>query len=59
MTQKAKHWLTQKSGTFQIKRENGGMVGSLIGLGYVEKLDALDYQITNKGLKWIKNQGVR
>lgn len=57
MTQKAKRWLSRQKETFEINPQDGGIVGSLIGLGYVQKVSTLLYEITQSGKNWIKNQG--
>jgi hypothetical protein len=59
MTQVAKHWLRSRhrlfgSYTFSVQREDGGIAGSLVGLGYLSH-DALSnvYKITDSGRRWI------
>jgi hypothetical protein len=63
MTQKAKQWLACQSETFSI--DPGGMVGSLITLGYVKKEIKRTpsgpsltgrYIITPAGKEWVKHQ---
>jgi hypothetical protein len=65
MTQTAKQWLAQQAETFSIDPGQGGMVGSLIALGYVKKEIKRTpsgpsltgrYIITPAGKEWIKNQ---
>lgn len=56
MTQKAKQWLSRQQETFEIDPQDGGIVGSLVELGYVQKVSILLYEITQSGKDWIKNQ---
>lgn len=56
MTQKAKQWLSRQQGTFEIDPQDGGIVGSLISLGYVKRLSSIEYEITQKGNDWVRNQ---
>ncbi len=54
MTQKAKKWLSKQPEVFTINKQDSGIVGSLVGLGYVERLPKMEYRITTKGKEWIK-----
>ncbi len=53
---KAKQWLRRKSNEgvkgFNIENEDGGIAGSLVGLGYLEKNKAW-YMITQAGKRWL------
>lgn len=53
MTQKAKQWLNRQGDKFTIKPKDGGIIGSLVGLGYVRQFTT-EYRITNKGKRWIR-----
>ena len=68
MSQRGKQWLASKSNnnSFSIHPAEGGNVGSLIGLGYIEKeikqtetgpVETGKWKITDKGYEWIKHQG--
>lgn len=55
MTQKAKHWLFKKSERFTINPRDGGIVGSLIGLGFAKRIGLVEYEITRKGKEWVSS----
>lgn len=58
MAQKAKRFLRNKvrkyPGGFTISVDEGGYVGSLVGLGFVERIQERgQYFITEKGRDWL------
>lgn len=66
MSQKAKKFLRNKvtgqPGGFTISVNDGGYVGSLIGLGFLKRGDALQrgqYFITERGRDWCGLDGSR
>jgi len=65
MAQRAKQWLAKQSSPFAASQKDGGIIGSLIGLGYAKKqvVQFADgprwtgfYVITGKGKDWTKHQ---
>lgn len=65
MAQRAKQWLARQSESFRINPRDGGIAGSLIGLGFVEKqvkqtqtgpIETGAYVITEEGKQWTRNQ---
>jgi hypothetical protein len=65
MSQTAKKWLARQGSPFVIHPDDGGIVGSLIGLNYVKKeirqtktgpTETGKYVITPEGEEWTKHQ---